>query len=200
MATTSPPSSACRSKALAFTRYRLCHWCLNHHALRCRTKHVFVPWTVFDIAGAPVSFSILSVAKVWSRTGAGGFVDRCSHEHHRRHGNMSTNRAKVQPREIRQSPPLRIFQKIVAIKFILLCWDQDDVPLSRCGKHLYLFTWERPARSTYLESMDGARACHEHVRQKRHGFLDNLNRMLFDNLNRMLYRISLDARTYPSTS
>ena len=49
LATTSPPSSACRTKALACTRYRLCHLCLNHHALRRRVKHVFVPWTVFDI-------------------------------------------------------------------------------------------------------------------------------------------------------
>ena len=49
LTTTSPPSSACRPKTLAFTRYRLCHLCLNHHALRCRAKHAFVPWTVLDI-------------------------------------------------------------------------------------------------------------------------------------------------------
>ena len=93
LATTSPPSSACRTKTLACTRYRLCHWCLNHHALRRRVKHAFVPWIVFDIAGAPVFFSIMSVAEGRSRTGAGGFGDRCSHELHRRQKNMSNNRA-----------------------------------------------------------------------------------------------------------
>ena len=49
LATTSPPSSACRTQALACTRYRLCHLCLNHHALRRRVTHAFVPWIVFDI-------------------------------------------------------------------------------------------------------------------------------------------------------
>ena len=93
LATTSPPSSACRTQALACTRYRLCHLCLNHHALRRRVKHVFVPWIVFDIAGAPVSFSILSVAEGRSRTSTGGFGDRYSHELHRRQKNMSNNRA-----------------------------------------------------------------------------------------------------------
>ena len=98
LATTSPPSSACRTKALACTRYRLCHWCLNHHALRRRVKHVFVPWIVFDIAGAPVSFSILSVAEGRSRTSTGGFGDRCSHELHRRQKDMSNNRANPAPK------------------------------------------------------------------------------------------------------
>ena len=98
LATTSPPSSACRTKALACTRYRLCHWCLNHHALRRRAKHAFVPWTVFDIAGVPVSFSIMSVAEGQSRTGTDGFGDRCSHELHRRQKNTSNNRANPAPK------------------------------------------------------------------------------------------------------
>ena len=56
LATTSPPSSVCRTRPLACTRCRLCHWCLNHHALRRRVKHAFVPWTVFDIADLLLRF------------------------------------------------------------------------------------------------------------------------------------------------
>lgn len=95
LATTSLPSSACRAKTLAFARYRLCQWCLNHHALRCRAQHAFVPWTVFDIADTPVLFAIFSVADGRSRTGAGGFGDRRSHELHQRHINISNNSAKT---------------------------------------------------------------------------------------------------------